>query len=77
VSCPLGAVHATPRRWHKLRVALIERREFQDEEDVRLNPEMQITDRQQNTDWFRGPVVNLFEASGEHLFLLVGRQFRQ
>jgi hypothetical protein len=41
VSCPLGAVHATPRRWHELRIVLVEGSEFEDEKNVRLNPEMQ------------------------------------
>jgi hypothetical protein len=30
VSCTLGAVHATARRWHKLRVPLVEGSEFED-----------------------------------------------
>jgi hypothetical protein len=46
--CPLGAVHATPRCRHKLRVALVERSEFQDEQDVALNPELEIADGEQD-----------------------------
>ena len=76
--CPLGAVDATSRRWHKLRVALVERSEFQDEQDVRLNPELQIADGEQDAFGLlpsRAPI--LFEASGERLFLLVGLELRQ
>jgi hypothetical protein len=49
MSCPLGAVDATPRRWHKLSVAIVERREFQHEEDVAFNPESKIMDREKDT----------------------------
>ncbi len=78
MSCPLGAIEATPRRWHKLRIALIERREFEDEEDVRLYPEMQTTHGEQDALCFlsaRTPIF--FEASGECLFLLGGLELRQ
>jgi hypothetical protein len=78
VSCPLGAIRATARRWRKLRIALIEWGEFQNEEDVRLNPELQAADRKQDAFRLlptRTPI--LFEASGERLFLLIGLELRQ
>jgi hypothetical protein len=78
VSCPLGAIEATARRWHKLRVTLVERREFQDKEDVRLYPEMEATDGEKDAFGLlpaRAPI--LFEASGERLFLLCGLELRQ
>jgi hypothetical protein len=67
----LGAVHATARRRHKLRIALVERGLFQDEQDIRLNPELETADRKQNAFRLlpsRAPI--LFEASGKRLFLL-------
>src|ERR1700679_1234387 len=71
--CPLRAVGATARRWHKLRVPLVERGEFEDEQDVRLNPELEIADGEQDAFRLlpsRAPIF--FEASGKRLFLLVG-----
>src|ERR1700728_615782 len=73
MSCPLGAVHATPRRWHKLRIALVEGSEFEDEKNVRLNPEMQTANGEQDAFGLlstRAPI--LFETGGECLFLLAG-----
>jgi hypothetical protein len=78
MSCPLGAIHATPRRWQKLRVALVERSEFEDEENVRLNPEMQTANGEQDAFGLlstRAPI--LFEASRECLFLLGWLELRQ
>ena len=79
VSCPLGAVGATASGGDKLRVALVERSIFEDEQDVLLNPELQVADGQQNALGLAvarcAPV--LFEASRERLFLLVGWQLRQ
>src|SRR6185312_7879470 len=46
--CPLGAVHATPRRWDKLRVPLVEGSEFEDEENVALNPELETPYREKD-----------------------------
>jgi hypothetical protein len=77
VACTLGAIGATPRRRNKLRVPPVEGRILQNEQDVRINLELQIADRQQDMRRFRASVVYLFEASGERLFLLVGRQFCQ
>jgi hypothetical protein len=76
--CPLGAVHATPRFRDKLRIALVERSQFQDEEDVALNPELEIADREKDALCLLPAVAPiLFEASGERLFLLVGLELRQ
>jgi hypothetical protein len=78
VSCPLGAVEATARRWHKLRIALVEWREFEDEKNVRLDPEMQTANGEQDAFGLlptRAPI--LFEASGESLFLLRWLELRQ
>ena len=76
--CPFGAIHAASRCWHKLRVPLVEGSMFEDEEDVALNPELEIADGEK--DAFRllpcRPPI-LFEASGERLFLLVGLELRQ
>ena len=72
------AVHATPRRWDKLRVPLVEGRVFQDEKYIRLNPELEIANRQQNAlglSVAAAPVF--FETGGECLLLLRGLQFRE
>ncbi len=76
--CPLVAVHTAPRCRDKLRVALVERSQFQDEEDVALNPELEIADRQQDALGLLSAIAPiLFEAGPECLFLLVGQKFRQ
>jgi hypothetical protein len=72
VSRPLRTVGATARCRDKLRIALVERRIFQNEQDVGVDPELQVADRQQNTRWFLTAAVNLFEASRERLFLQIG-----
>ena len=77
MACPLGAIGTTASRGNKLRVPLVERRIFQDKQDVAVNPELQVADGQQDTGGFRSSVVYLFEASGERGFLLVGGQLRQ
>src|SRR6185312_12384636 len=70
---PLRALHATPRRWHKLCVPLVERRKFEDEQDIRLNPELEVADGEKDAFCLPLPVRPvLFEASSERLFLLVG-----
>ena len=75
---PLGAVHATPRCGHKLRVPLVERRMFEDEQDVLLNPRLQIADGEQDALGLLPAVAPvLAEASSERLFLLVGLELRQ
>jgi hypothetical protein len=73
-----GAFHATACGWHQLRVALVERRELEDQKDVGLNPELEAADGEQ--DAFRllptcAPI--LFEASDQRLFLLSGLEFGQ
>ena len=76
--CPLGALHATPRCRDKLRIAFVEWSQFQDEEDVALNPELEIADREKDALGLLSAVAPiLFEASGECLFLLVGLELRQ
>lgn len=76
MSCPLGAVHATPRCRNKLRVAFVERSEFQDEENVAFNPELEIADREKDALGLLPAVAPiLFEAGAECLFLLVGLEF--
>jgi hypothetical protein len=67
----LGAVGATARRGHKLRIALIEWRVFQNEQHVRLNPELQIAHRKQNPRRVLATVINFLETSRKRLFLLV------
>ncbi len=76
--CPFRTFGATAHRWHKLRIPLVERGEFQDKENVRLNPELQAADGEKNGFRLlpsRAPI--LFEASGKCLFLLVGLELRQ
>jgi len=78
VAGTLGTLRATSSRRHELRIAFVEWRVFQNEQDVRVNPELQVADRQQDTGWLLAvAVVNLFETCRESLFLLVGRQLRQ
>jgi hypothetical protein len=76
--CPHGAVHATARRWHKLGVSLVEWCQFQDEQKIRLNPELQTADGEKNAFRLLTPSAPiLFEASGKPLFLLVGLELRK
>src|SRR5580658_2714451 len=78
MSCPLGAVHTTPRCRDKLRVPLVERSQFQDEEDVALNPELETADREKDAFCLLSAVAPiLFEAGSECLFLLVGLELCQ
>ena len=78
VAGALGAVGATARRGNKLRVALVEWRIFQDEQYIRLNPELQIAHGQKNARRCCSPAVVCFlEASRKRLLLLVGGQLRQ
>ncbi len=73
----LGAIGATARRGHKLRIALVKGRVFQNKQYVRFNPELQVADGQQNPRGFCSVVVYLFEASRKRLLLHVTWQFRQ
>jgi hypothetical protein len=72
-----GAVHAAPC-WHELRIPLVERSKLEDEQDVRLNPELQTADGEQDVlRLLPSGTPILFEAGGKCLFLLIGLQFRQ
>ena len=79
MACPLGAIDATTRDGHEMRVALVERSILEEEQDVLLNPELQAPDGQQNP--LRLAVARctpvFTETSRECLFLLVGWQLRQ
>jgi hypothetical protein len=71
------AVGTTASGGDKFRVPLVERRKFQDEKDVGLNPVLQAADREQNS--FRllpCPVLIRFNARAERLFLLLCGQLR-
>ena len=72
MACPLRAVGTTASSGNKLCVPLVERRILEDQQDVAINPELQVADGQQDTRWLGSIVVDLFEASRERLFLLVG-----
>ena len=56
VAGAFGAVGAIARRGYKLRIALIERRVFQNKQHIRFNPELQIADRQKNPRGFWLPL---------------------
>lgn len=76
--CPHRTVHAASDCWHKTRVPLVEWSEFKDEQHVRLNPELKITDGEKNAFGLlpsRAPI--LFEARRERLFLLAGLELCQ
>ena len=45
VSCPFRAVGTTASSGNKLRVAFVERRIFQDQQNIAVNPELQVSDR--------------------------------
>ena len=49
MSRPLGAIDTTAGGGNKLRVPFVEGRILEDEQDVRLNPELQVANGQQNT----------------------------
>jgi hypothetical protein len=48
MTCPLGAVHAASCNGNKMRIALVERGIFEEEQNIRLNPELQTPHRQKN-----------------------------
>ena len=59
-------------------IALVERCLFEDEQDVVLNPELEIADGEQEALCLPVPAAPfLFEASGEGLLLLVRLELRQ
>lgn len=74
----LGAIDTASGRGNQLRVPLVERSLFQKQQHVRLNPEAQVADGQQDS---RGLVaivgVDLFEASRKSLYLHLRWQLRQ
>ncbi len=76
VSGALGAIDAASGGGNKLRVALVERRLFQEQENVMLNPLLQVPNREQDALGLgSGSVPLLAEAIGECLFLLRWLQF--
>ena len=76
VSGALGAFDAASGGGNKLRVAFVERRLFQDEQDVLLNPVLEMANGKQDAlGLASGSVPLLAEAIGEGLFLLGGLQF--
>ena len=77
MACTFRAIGTTASGRDKLRVPLVERCVFQDQQDIAVDPELQVAYRQQNTPRFRCAVVYLFEARRECLLLLVCGQLRQ
>ena len=76
VSGALGAIDAASCGGDKLRVAFVERCLFQEQENVMLNPLLQVPHREQNALGFgSGSVPILAEAIGKCLFLLCWLQF--
>ena len=77
MSCPLGAVNTTPGNGHQMRVPLVERSVFEEEQNVLLNPDLQAPYRKQDALGLAvaryAPV--LAEARRECLLLLVGWSF--
>ena len=73
VSGALGAIATASGGGDKLRVAFVERRLFQEQKDVMLNPLLQVPNREQDSLGFAsGSVPLLPEAIGHCLFLLRG-----
>jgi hypothetical protein len=60
-----------------MRAAFVEWSIFQDQQDIAVDPELQVSERQEDTSGFRSAVVDLFEASRECGFLLVSGELRQ
>ena len=76
MSGSLRAIGAASSDGDKLRVAFVERRLFQEQEDVMLYPLSQVPNREQDTFGLGSCSVPLFaEAIAECLFLLRGLQF--
>jgi hypothetical protein len=72
VSGVFRAIGATDRRAHKLRIALVKGRVFQNKQYIGFNPELQIAHWQENPRGLFRAVIDFFEASRKRLFLLVG-----
>ncbi len=77
MSCPIGAVNAASRDGDQMRVFLVERRIFQEQEHIRLNPEAQRANGQQHLCILLPAVVDLFETGTQRGGLHVGWQLRQ
>jgi hypothetical protein len=77
--CPLGAIDTASSEGHKMCVPFVEGTVFEEEQDVLLNPELQVPYWKQDTLGLAvaRPTPVFAEASRERLFLLVGRQLRQ
>jgi hypothetical protein len=76
VSGTFGALDAASGGWDKLRVAFVEWRLFQEQENVMLNPLLQMPHWKQDALGLgSGPVPLLPKAIGECLFLLGWLQF--
>jgi hypothetical protein len=76
VTCALGALDAASGGGDKLRVAFVEWCLFQEQEDVMLNPLLQVPNREQDAFRLGSGSVPLFaEAISECLFLLRWLQF--
>jgi hypothetical protein len=79
VPCPFGAVHTVPGDGDEMSVLLVERSIFEDEQDVLLNPCLQVANGEKNALGLsvgsRSPI--LAESSLKSFFLLVERQLRQ
>ena len=72
----LGALDAASGIGDKLGIAFVERCLFQEQEDLMLNPLLQVPNREQDAFGFSSGSVPLFaEAIGERLFLLRRLQF--
>jgi hypothetical protein len=78
VACPLGAVDATDNGGHKLRVPFVEWRILEKEQDVGINPELQIADGKEDTRRFVVVcgVVDLLEAGPQREGLLLRWKLR-
>ena len=70
VSSALGALDATSGGGSKLRIPFVERRLFQEQEDIVLNPLVQVANRKQDALGLgSGSAPLLPETIGERLFL--------
>jgi hypothetical protein len=72
MSGALRAIDAASGSGDKLGIAFVERRMFQEQEDVMLNPLLKVTNREQDALGLGSSVPFFAEAIGECLFLLRG-----
>jgi hypothetical protein len=71
MACPFGTIDATTRDGHEMRITLIKRSIFEEEQYVLLNPELQAPHRKQNS--LRLTVARcapVFTETGEECLLL-------